>query len=195
MENSSLGPTQIPRRLANSRPIPGKSAPPAIPCIRGGTAVRESESFRKASGSFSFGNREPLPSPPLLGRIVISRAEKTTRVFHRRFVPRSGWTHSPFPAPVIATDRKQTGPRCSRLYRLSSARFLTSKIDHDFESGASTPRASNLLRSIWITRCGAQREGYERGFACKFKRCSSKYNCLVFVREEEKLDVLEARED
>lgn len=101
----------------------------------------------------------------------------------------------PFPAPVIATDRKQTGPRCSRLYRLSSARFLTSKIDRDFESGASTPRASNLSRSIWITRCGAQREGCERGFACKFKRCSSKYNCLVFVREEEKLDVLEARED
>lgn len=96
------------------------------------------------------------------------------------------------PAPVIATDRKQTGPRCSRLYRLSSARFLTSKIDRDFDVRKA---ASNLSRSIWITRCGAQREGCERGFACKFKRCSSKYNCLVFVREEEKLDVLEARED
>lgn len=109
MENSSLGPTQIPRRLANSRPIPGKSAPPAIPCIRGGTAVRESESFRKASGSFSFGNREPLPSPPLLGRIVISRAEKTTRVFHRRFVPRSGWTHSPLPRPRNCDRSKTNG--------------------------------------------------------------------------------------
>lgn len=150
MENSSLGPTQIPRRLANSRPIPGKSAPPAIPCIRGGTAVRESESFRKASGSFSFGNREPLPSPPLLGRIVISRAEKTTRVFHRRFVPRSGWTHSPLPRN--ATDRKQTGPRCSRLYRLSSARFLTSKIDRDFDVHKAAPR--RRARPIFRDRFG-----------------------------------------
>lgn len=153
MENSSLGPTQIPRRLANSRPIPGKSAPPAIPCIRGGTAVRESESFRKASGSFSFGNREPLPSPPPLGRIVISRAEKTTRVFHRRFVPRSGWTHSPLPRNC---DRSKTnGGPVARVYiasppldfsrpkliaistfakrRLDAARVQSFAIDLDYE--------------------------------------------------------------
>lgn len=151
MENSSLGPTQIPRRLANSRPIPGKSAPPAIPCIRGGTAVRESESFRKASGSFSFGNREPLPSPP---------SPRSNRYFPRRendsgFSPsfrspkRMGLTP---PAPVIATDRKQTGPRCSRLYRLSSARFLTSKIDRDFDVRKAAPR--RRARPIFRDRFG-----------------------------------------
>ena len=56
------------------------------------------------------------------------------------------------PAPVIATDRKQTGPRCSRLYRLSSARFLTSKIDRDFDVRKAAPR--RRARPIFRDRFG-----------------------------------------
>lgn len=193
MENSSLGPTQIPRRLANSRPIPGKSAPPAIPCIRGVQQCGNPRAFAKPRGVSASETESHSPLLPSSVESLFPAPRKRLGFFTVVSFPEADGLTSPF--PVIATDRKQTGPRCSRLYRLSSARFLTSKIDRDFESGASTPRASNLSRSIWITRCGAQREGYERGFACKFKRCSSKYNCLVFVREEEKLDVLEARED
>lgn len=56
------------------------------------------------------------------------------------------------PFPVIATDRKQTGPRCSRLYRLSSARFLTSKIDRDFDVRKAAPR--RRARPIFRNRFG-----------------------------------------
>lgn len=56
------------------------------------------------------------------------------------------------PFPVIATDRKQTGPRCSRLYRLSSARFLTSKIDRDFDVRKAAPR--RRARPIFRDRFG-----------------------------------------
>lgn len=195
MENSSLGPTQIPRRLANSDRSLENQRRQRSRVFEGVQQCGNPRAFAKPRGVSASETESHSPLLPL-GRIVISRAEKTTRVFHRRFVPRSGWTHSPLPRNC---DRSKTNGApllafISPLLRSIShvqnwSRFRRS------QSGASTPRASNLSRSIWITRCGAQREGCERGFACKFKRCSSKYNCLVFVREEEKLDVLEARED
>lgn len=124
MENSSLGPTQIPRRLANSRPIPGKSAPPAIPCIRGGgTTVhgsrRESESFRKASGSFSFGNREPLFPPP----------PRSNRYFPRREND-SGFSPSSFPRSGSTLTSPSLRPRnCDRSKTNGVPAFIDSKLD------------------------------------------------------------------
>lgn len=137
MENSSLGPTQIPRRLANSRPIPGKSAPPAIPCIRGGvqqcTGVGGNpRAFAKPRG-VSASETENRSSLLPLGRIVISRAEKTTRVFHRRRFPEADPLSPPPPsALVIATDRKQTGsPRLSTPSSISRVQKLIARFDKD----------------------------------------------------------------
>lgn len=176
MENSSLGPTQIPRRLANSRSIPGKSAPPAIPCIRGGvqqcTGVGGNpRAFAKPRG-VSASETENRSSLLPLGRIVISRAEKTTRVFHRRRFPEADPLSPPPPsALVIATDRKQTGsPRLSTLSSISRVQKLMA--------------VSTKIESFEIIlERDIQREDFKRDFACKY---SSKYNCLVvFSREGE----------
>lgn len=163
MENSSLGPTQIPRRLANSRPIPGKSAPPAIPCIRGGvqqcTGVGGNpRAFAKPRG-VSASETESRSSLLPLGRIVISRAEKTTRVFHRRRFPEADPLSPPPPsALVIATDRKQTGsPRLSTPSSISCVQKLIAVL------------TKNLSRSFG-TKCGIYKyEDCKRGFVVNIR--------------------------
>lgn len=150
MENSSLGPTQIPRRLANSRPIPGKSAPPAIPCIRGIQQCGNPRAFAKPRGVSASETESHSPLLPSSVESLFPAPRKRLGFFTVVSFPEAdGLTP---PAPVIATDRKQTGPRCSRLYRLSSARFLTSKIDRDFDVRKAAPR--RRARPIFRDRFG-----------------------------------------
>ena len=132
---------------------------------------RESESFRKASGSFSFGNREPLLPPPPRSNRYFPRRENDSGFSPSSF-PRSGSTlTSPPSALVIATDRKQTGsPRLSTLSSISRVQKLMA--------------VSTKIESFEIIlERDIQREDFKRDFACKY---SSKYNCLVvFSREGE----------
>lgn len=131
---------------------------------------RESESFRKASGSFSFGNREPLLPPPPRSNRYFPRRENDSGFSPSSF-PRSGSSPPPPSALVIATDRKQTGsPRLSTLSSISRVQKLMA--------------VSTKIESFEIIlERDIQREDFKRDFACKY---SSKYNCLVvFSREGE----------
>lgn len=129
----------------------GKSA--ISPCIRG-IRCSMSAGIRELSQSLGeFQLRKPSHSPPpsssssslLVGGIVISRAEKTTRLFFTDVVS--------FPSPK-RTDRLKTTDRHIRCVCIVRARFLTAvdrrrqRLDAiNLERGVEIGRANGIIRT------------------------------------------------
>lgn len=133
---------------------------------------RESESFRKASGSFSFGNREPLLPPP----------PRSNRYFPRREND-SGFSPSSFPRSGSTLTSPSLRPRnCDRSKTNGVPAFIDSKLDL---SRPKIDRAfrqrSNLSRSF-ETRCGIYKyEDCKRGFIVNIR---TNIIASFFSREE-----------
>lgn len=150
MENSSLGPTQIPRRLANSDRSLENQRRQRSRVFEGVQQCGNPRAFAKPRGVSASETESHSPLLPSSVESLFPAPRKRLGFFTVVSFPEADGLTPPF--PVIATDRKQTGPRCSRLYRLSSARFLTSKIDRDFDVRKAAPR--RRARPIFRDRFG-----------------------------------------
>lgn len=172
MENSSTAWTDDAntRRLANVRSLENQ---PSLRVFEGYAVRRESESFRKASGSFSFENRAPSSSSSsslLVGGIVISRAEKTTRLFFTGVVVSFPQADGP---SVIATDRKQ---RIDTFAFASNARPISHSRFHRYRRRLDA-RAAPIFRDQFGTRSG--------NWACKRYRSDKQRFAAVSAGEKE----------